>query len=76
MRVDDGTVTPRVGHADEPDLLIHTSPTVLASIGAGEQSVVEALADGGLAAEGPPQAVEHCLAIFGAFWGAEGGASS
>ena len=71
LRVDDGRVTPHLGSAEEPDLVIRTRVHVLVGIGTGELSVAGALASGDLAAEGAPWALEHCLAIFAAAWEAE-----
>lgn len=75
VEVDDGKVTPRLGHASEPDLTLRTYASVVSSIGAGERSVVDAVADGGVAVEGSSRSVEHFVAIFGSFWGVEGAAS-
>jgi DNA-binding HxlR family transcriptional regulator len=71
LRVEDGDVSAYVGRADDPDLIVRTTPQVLAAIGAGEQSVVDALTEQALGIEGSQQALEHALAIFGSVWGVE-----
>ena len=69
LRAADGKITPHVGKAAEPDLTIRASPSILAAIAAGQQSVPDAMADGALAAEGTPTALGRALAIFGRAWG-------
>jgi putative sterol carrier protein len=71
LRVEDGDVSAHVGDADDPNLIVRTTPKVLADIGSGEQSVVDALTEQALSIEGPQQALENALAIFGSVWGVD-----
>lgn len=71
LRVEDGEVISGTGAVDAPHLVISTSPYTMTAIAAGEQSVLEAVTDGGLRVEGSPAALEHALAIFATAWGTE-----
>ncbi len=73
LRVDDGRVAPRAGAADGPDLVVTVDGETLRAMFSEELSPLEAAATGRVTFEGPPEAVEHCLAIFGTAGAAERG---
>lgn len=71
LRVDDGRIRAQVGRAPEPDLVVRTSPQVLADIAIGDWPLTEALERGEMTVDGSSTALEHALAIFGVAWGIE-----
>jgi DNA-binding HxlR family transcriptional regulator len=70
LRVDDGSIEPRAGAADDPDLVVRTDAATAVRIMRGE-SPADLIAEGAMTGEGSPEAGANCLAIFRAPPGAE-----
>jgi len=64
LRVDDGTVEPRTGGADSPDLVVTMDAETLADLFSGTISADDAIAAGRVSARGAPEALAHALAIL------------
>lgn len=62
--VDDGAVLPRSGPAAAPDLVIAMDQDTLTALFAGRLDALAALGDGRIAVDGPPEALEHAIAIL------------
>ena len=64
LRVDDGSVEPRAGGAEDPDLTITMSNDTLRELFFGELEAPDALARGLVAFEGSEKALQNAVAIL------------
>jgi DNA-binding HxlR family transcriptional regulator len=64
IRVDDGSVEPRAGGAERPELVITMSTETLREVFSGELDAVAGLQQGRIAIDGAPEALGHALAIL------------
>lgn len=64
LRVDDGRVEPHAGPADAADLVITMDLATLLDLFSDATSAVEALGAGRIGLDGPPEALQHALAIL------------
>lgn len=66
LRVDDGSVEPRVGTAPEPDLTLRMDKATLLDLFSGALAPLEAVSAGRVTVEGSPATLERAVAILGA----------
>jgi hypothetical protein len=64
LRVRDGAVQSRAGAAAEPDLVIEMSAETLRHLFAGDLDAVDALTQGRVKVDGPPEVLQRALAIL------------
>ena len=65
LEIDDGRVTPFSGPAESPDLVLSMAGETMLGLLAGELSPTEGVTSGRVRVEGPPQALQHALALYG-----------
>lgn len=66
LEVDDGTVLPFAGPAERPDLVLRMTGETMLDLLSGELGPLEAVKGGRVEVEGPPEKLQHALALYGA----------
>ena len=65
LEIDDGTVLPLSGPADHPDLVLTLTGETMLDLLSGELGPLDAVTSGRVAVEGPPEKLQHALALYG-----------
>jgi DNA-binding HxlR family transcriptional regulator/putative sterol carrier protein len=64
VSVDDGDLRIADGPTSHPDVVVTSDPETFFSIGESPEALERALAEGRFRAEGKPEALQHCEALF------------
>jgi len=64
LRVADGAVSPAVGAAPRPDLVVTMDADTLLEMFSGTLAAVDAVSQGRVSFDGPPEVLEHALAVL------------
>ena len=65
LEIDDGRIVPFAGPADRPDLVLTLSGETMLGLLSGDPSPLEAVTSGRVSVEGPPEVLQHALALYG-----------
>ena len=65
LEIDDGRIIPFSGPAERPDLVLTMSGKTMLGLLSGELGPLDAITKGRVAVEGPPEVLQHALALYG-----------
>jgi DNA-binding HxlR family transcriptional regulator len=65
LEIEDGRILPFAGPAERPDLVLTLTGKTMLRLLSGDLNPLDAVTSGSVAVEGPPEVLQHALALYG-----------